>query len=238
MNITLDQLPSRGYRADLPNELTVNQFGGAALNFLGKAFETNDMVHVLHALGTVCEFDIGQLTIPDAMYLAYLQRLALKDVSALRVTARCRHPVFTQADGSTLYALKARTGPVVNTKPCDTIIYADLSEKESLLITLPSDEQISMYEGTTFSLPRVHQVFELGTCTLSSVDWVAMHLDMSATDAKTHLSSQPDLSLWMQLSNWATFSVHGLATVAHAHCPVCKRNTDVTWHMVPQMFLL
>lgn len=238
MDISRSTLPSRGYKADLPEVLSMDMFGGASLNYLGKAMETNDMIHIIEALGNVAKFDVGQLSVPDAMFLAYLQRVALKEVSQLRVTARCRHPVFHQADGTTLYSLKKKTGPVVDSSPCNSIIYGDLDQKESLLITLPDDEAIAQYSGRTFSLPRAAHLIELGTASVSSIDWVALHLDMSAAEAKQMLAEQTDLRLWMELSNWAAFATHGLSTVVQAKCPVCGRVSDVTWRMVPQMFLL
>lgn len=238
MDMQLDTIPSRGYKADLPSVLSMDMFGGAALNYLGKAMETNDMIHILEALSTVAKFDVGQLSVPDAMFLAYMQRVELREVSQLRVTARCRHPVFQQADGQTLYSLKKKTGPVVGSSPCDSLIYGDLDSKESLLLTLPDDAAIAQYSGRTFGLPRVAQLLELGTASVSSVDWVALHLEMGAVEAKQLLAEQPDLMLWMELSNWAAFSIHGLSTSVKATCPVCGRSSDVTWRMVPQMFLL
>ena len=230
MEIKLADIPSGGYKSGLPEVLQMDEFAGPSLNHIGRAIEESSMLPLFEALDYVAKFDVNMLSIPDAMYMLYLQRTALNNVSQLKVLGKCRHPVFDHADGTSVYSLNDRHGPIVHAHPCDHILSADLYQ----------DAPIIRLEAThdEFSLPRVHHLRDSGAETLSTVDWVACHLDERFSECVETLESQPNMELWLKLSAWSQRARHGLPRDVRCNCPECKRESNVSWSLTPQMFLV
>lgn len=224
-------LPSKGFKLGFDTQyLTMKSFNGVSLNLILKAIEEKNYTRMFEALWGVCDFDVDALTIPDAMFLIFVQRIALSDVSPLRVVGPCKHPVFIQEDESEVFSLKSRTLPIADTRPCNTPIVATLEPGDNVAFLDDAHD--------TFDLPRVKYVTQLGR-ELTKLEWVAAHLGRDhIEDCVSELESQPDLRLWMSLSSWAQRSRHGLKRTVRATCPVCARDTDITWDLNAEMFLL
>jgi hypothetical protein len=230
MELLLADMPSGGYKSGLPDVLSMKEFSGPSLNHIGKAIETSSMLPLFDALSYVAKFDVNMLSIPDAMYLLYRQRTELNTISQLRAVGKCRHPVFEHADGTHVYRLDDRRGPIVHTRPCDSHLILDL-HKDTPVIKLGAVHE-------EYSLPRVHHLRASEAETLSAVDWVACHLDEPYSECVSLLESQSDLSLWLKLSAWAQRARHGLPREILGTCPECARQSNVNWSLVPQMFLV
>lgn len=226
MEIQTASLPSRGYKAQLPETFEMRMFSGKENRAIAKAVDTKEMRHILiDALGPCLNIPLEELTIPDAYALVFQQRMFLNQVAPLRTYWRCNKPLFEYSDG--IEKSLRDSGAMINTFPCAANNVGVIDETSMTVGVLNA-------EHDRFDLPRMRH---FDRATEDGFGWHVAHMGRDFDRQVALLEEQTDLTLWTELSNWVQASRHGVLTDISLTCPHCQRESVRAWDMTPAMFI-
>lgn len=224
MIIRLQDLPSTGWKSELPNELDMRPFSGTHTRLIAQAIEQKSMGPVFEALAQCFDVDVGMLTIPDAYFLVFLQRLRSSHVKPIALRWTCKKPIYEYTDGS-FTELKDDRSPLL-VRPCDHREMSSIVGDSLTVLKLQNTHP-------EFNVPRLKNWAQASS---STFDWVAAHLDVDHRAAIARLEVQENLDLWTELSDWVSASQHGIQTGVSCVCTGCQRDTDIEWTFGPELF--
>lgn len=224
MLITTKDLPSKGWKALLPESFNMIPFSGKQLRAISEAIETESMLPLVQSLYEVLpDIDAGELSIPDAYYLLLMQRLHVADIKPLAFEWQCGLPVYQYADG---FYNELQDRPTLGVQPCQNWT-PTLITFESLAIMRLN------VEHERFDLPRLKN-FEQANA--SRFDWVAAHLNVNHRAAINTLEQQENMELFTELTDWVKQSQHGISGELECACDRCNRNSVINWQLTPKVF--
>lgn len=224
MEIITRSLPSTGWKSGLPASFDMRPFSGKESIFIAEAVEKKSLKPLLlQALPNTLSIPIEMLTIQDAHALLFQQRMMIKD-TPLKVLWQCHMPLFEYADG--VFQDPRDDEVALNTFPCDAhnVGIIDESAVTVRVLNVASDE---------FDLPRM---INYEAATESRFNWFVAHMGVHFDRNYSTLEQQEDLKLWMRLTEWAANSDHGIPANINLTCPVCKRESERTWELLPKIF--
>ncbi|QYW03439.1 hypothetical protein pEaSNUABM34_00137 [Erwinia phage pEa_SNUABM_34] len=226
MEIQTASLPSRGYKASLPESFEMTHFSGRQNRAIAKAVETKDMRYILlDALAPCLNVSLDELTIPDAHALVFQQRMFMSPVVPLRTYWQCKKPLFEYSDGI-VNELRTDAG-VINTFPCASRNVGIIDDSSMTIAVLTAEHE-------HFDLPRMR---DYERASEDIFNWHVAHLGPNFDRNMARLEDQQDLKLWTELSEWVLASRHGVLNDIELLCPSCGRHSTRRWEMTPQIFI-
>lgn len=226
MEIQTASLPSRGYKAELPEVFEMRMFGGKENRHIAKAVEKKDMRYLLiDALAPCLNVPLDEMTIPDAHALIFQQRMLMNSVKPLATYWSCTKPLFEYSDG--IVNELREDGGVINTFPCAAKNVGVIDESSMTIAMLAVEHE-------QFDLPRMRH-YERASEDMFS--WHVAHMGRNFDQSMARLEAQTDLTLWTELSEWVLASRHGLLTDIELPCPACGRRSTRRWDMSPAIFI-
>ncbi len=226
MELQTASLPSRGYKAQLPESFDMRPFSGKENRAIAKAVETKDMKYILlDALAPCLSVPLEEITIPDAYALIFQQRMFMNAVAPVRTYWTCNKPLFEYSDGITHQP--RMDGAVLNTFPCAAKNVGIIDETSLTLMMLNA-------EHPEFDLPRMRHYERASE---SMFNWHVAHMGPKFDRNVAVLEDQEDLTLWTKLTEWVQASRHGVSTDISLTCPHCERQSVRQWEMTPVIFV-
>lgn len=226
MEIQTASLPSRGYKAQLPDVFEMRRFAGKENRAIAKAIDSKDMKYILlDALAPCLNIPLDELTVPDAFALVFQQRMWMNTVLPLRTYWRCNKPLFEYSDG--IVNELRPDGGVINTFPCAANNIGVIDETSMSIAVLNAEHE-------RFDLPRMRH-YERASEDMFS--WHVAHMGSDFDGNVALLEEQSDLTLWLELSEWVRASRHGLLTDIELLCPHCQRRSTRAWDLNPSVFV-
>lgn len=224
MLINKNDLPSKGWKAELPESFTMIPFAGQQVRSISEAIEADSMLPLIESLYQVLpDIDANQLSIPDAYYLLLTQRLHVSDVRPLVFEWQCSLPIYQYTDG---FYNELQDRPSLGVQPCQNWTPTLLDASSISILKLN-------HEHERFDIPRLQNFKQANS---SRFDWVAAHLNKNHRAAINELEQQQDLTLFTELSDWVKLSQHGLVGAVDCQCDRCNRETRVNWNFTPKAF--
>lgn len=224
MLIKRDELPSKGWKTDLPETFEMLPFSGKHARNVSEAIEKESMMPLMEALiECLPDIDAMQISIQDAYFLLLIQRLKDSDVSPLAFEWQCAKPLYQYPDG---YYIELQDRPSIGVNPCSNWTHTILDK--SSLSTVYLNEH-----SDRFDIPRLKNFEEANQ---SRFDWIAAHLNSDHRAAINELEHQEDLVLFHEIVEWVKKSQHGISSNVICTCSSCNRETQMVWNFTAQAF--
>lgn len=218
------ELPSTGWKSELPPEMEMRPLGGRQTRLIAQGIEQKSMLPIFEALQQCFDVDVSALSIPDAYYLVFIQRMRTAHIKPLVYQWTCKKPVYEYTDGASLVLREDRSPLLV--RPCDQIVKSAITPDSVIVRKLQSTHD-------RFDIPRLSNYEQASS---STFDWAAAHLNRDIRAAIAELETRIDLTLWTELSDWISASQHGIHTGISCTCDSCSRDTDSDWTFGAEIF--